>query len=136
MIDIDDLEASAAAVYDVVVMGKGTKSPTGFRVMGSSSPQYTEAKREIEIINIKAYAEKKTQPAIESDEGAQLAAQGAERLKMALIRRCVVDWFGFTKGGEAVPFSGESLERVLKAKPAWVDVLVREIEDDANFMKG
>jgi hypothetical protein len=133
MIDIEELEASAAATFDVVM--KEGKKPSGFRVMGSSSEQYRNAMREIGIINIKAFATRKTQPDIASDEGATLAAESADRVKMAVLRRCVVGWFGFASKGADLPFSVEALERVLKIKPAWTDMLVREIEDDANFTK-
>jgi hypothetical protein len=57
---------------------------------------------------------------------------GADR-RLRIVRACTVGWYGFKDGGQDFPFTPENLDRMLKARPNWVNRLIAAIEDEANF---
>ncbi len=134
--DIDAIEASAAATFDVVVGQRDDGTPVGFRVIGAGSEQYSKAKRETELLAIKAAAANKVMIDMTTDEGAAKIADGSEKSRQIVLRHCIVDWFGFTVGGETAPFTLEMVSKVLNAKPGWATQILREIDNDSNFSVG
>jgi hypothetical protein len=146
--DIDALEAAAQNTYDLAVghrdgppddNGNPTKGdPVGFRVLGASSDEYQKIDRAIQVLNLKESATRRKLLDTTTDDGATAVIDSVETRIDMLIKACVVDWFGFTiKGVDgAAPFTQENLQRVLKAKPGWRNLIVGAIENEANFTAG
>lgn len=134
--DIAAIEAAADATFDVVVGTRDTGEPVGFKVRGTGSDAYAKAQRAIEVRAVKESAARKQPLNLATDEGANRAVVGGEEAKRLILEACIVDWFGFSIDGKPAKFTPENLQRVLRAKPEWGARLLREIQNDANFMTG
>lgn len=134
--DINEIEEGKEATFDVVVATTETGANVGFTVLGTSSDAYRKVRREVEMAGIKAAAKSRRRFDMATDDGAEFVIENAEKARLDTLKACVVGWFGFTLNGEEAPLTPENLERVFKARPSWAELVVREIENDANFMKG
>lgn len=141
--DIDDLEQMRERTFDVIVGRRDPVdcaeegAPVGFRVVGAASEKFRRANRAFDVTAVKLAAQRGTPVDAKTDAGAEALVESGEQRRDAIVSACVVDWFGFTKGKtEPFPFSAENLERVLRAKPEWRDMLFAQIINDANFTKG
>ncbi|MFS2047567.1 hypothetical protein ACEN9J_03165 [Variovorax sp. Varisp41] len=137
--DISAIEQSANVVHEVLVGhlpdgpegAPGTK--VGFRVVGPASDQYQAVDREIQIVNVRDAVKQRATLDLKTDKGAELVVDtGADR-RLRIVRACTVGWYGFKDGGQDFPFTPENLDRMLKARPNWVNRLIAAIEDEANF---
>ena len=135
MISLDALESASRTTFDVEVGKDSEGSPVGFRVLGTASEEYQQAERAAQIASVQVSAARRKAVDMETEAGAAEVVDSANRRADRVLEACVVDWFGFGDG-EATPFSVEGLRRVLKARPAWRDVILAAIEDDGNFTKG
>jgi hypothetical protein len=134
--DISSIEASPSITFDVEIGKRADGAPVGFRIVGPNSSQYQKATRALELQGIKESAARKGVLDMTTDEGAQVVIDGVKSRREAVVKACVVDWFGFAFGEGPAPFTQDNLDRVLAARPAWVVRLAMAIEDDANFEKG
>lgn len=141
--DIEDLEQMRERTFDVIVGrrdpvdGAAEGEPVGFRVVGAASELYRKANRAFDVATVKAAAQRGAPLDVKTDAGAEAVVESGEQRRDAIVSACVVDWFGFTVGNTTpFPFSAENLDRVLRAKPEWRDVLFAQIVNDANFIKG
>ncbi len=134
--DIEDIEASRSKTFNVEVGALEDGTPVGFIVLGTASDEYQKARRASELLGVKIAAASKTVIDMSTDKGAERIVDGTARSRRIVIDHCVVGWFGFTMGGKPAEFTPENLDRLLKARPNWVDILAREIENDANFTEG
>ena len=134
--DIEEIESSRDKTFDVVVGSLEDGTPVGFRVLGTASDQYQKARRATELVGVKIAASSKTTIDMSTDKGAEKLVDGTARSRRIIVDHCVVGFFGFTMGGQPAEFSPANLDRLLKARPNWVEVLAREIENDANFTGG
>lgn len=139
--DLDSLEKSAQATFNVDVGEREDGQKVGFVVVGQGSSQYTEADREVQVLNITEAAKRKKPIATDTPEGALQVVDGGEIRVRVQLQKCVVAWYGFQVRGEAgsmvdAEFNQENLARVLKAKPNWAKLLAVEIDNDANFVSG
>ena len=136
--NIDAIKAAASMSFDVVIGHYEDGTPVGFKVLGSGSPEYAAAEREIQMLNIKEAAQRNSGLDLTTDAGAAVIADGADARRFVTARHCVVDWFGFTEGADNVakPFSTEAMLDLLKARPKWLGNVLVAIEDERNFMPG
>jgi hypothetical protein len=138
---LGEIEKSAQETCEVVVghYDDDAKTPVGFTVVGTGSKEYAQADRDIQILNIKEAALRKTgRLDLTTDKDAAMIADGAEKRRLLQIEGCVVGWFGFTDsdGQTALEFTPDNLRRVLKARPHWGNLILMAIEDERNFSKG
>lgn len=134
--DIEDIEAAGKNTFNVEVGTREDGTPVGFTILGSSSEEYRKARRAIELIGIKSAAKARGPIDMSTDEGAERVADSTDEGRQILLQHCVVGWFGFTMGGQPAEFTPENLQRLLKTKTNWIDLIAREIENDANFIAG
>lgn len=135
--DIDAIAASAEATFDVNVGERDDGSKVGFRVVGTASQKYVAAELASRALSFKVRATENGPIDLKSDKGSMLAATSERTRQRIVVDRCVVDFFGFTKGeSEPAVFSEELLKAVLDAKPNWVSLLADAIENDENFGSG
>jgi hypothetical protein len=134
--DLDAIEKATRHTIDVKVGENEKGEPVGFKVLGPGSEEYAAADREIQILNIKEAAVRRSAVDLTTDDGAALVADGAERRDRLKLERCVVGWFGFTQADKPAEFTKDNLLRVLKARPTWARMIANAIEDEAAFTQG
>jgi len=133
---ISAIEQSAQNTFEVIIAQEGEKK-VGFTVVGPGSEQYAAADREIQIMNIKEAAMRKTGLDMTKDADAAVVADGAENRRWSTLSRCVVGWFGFVNDDDTpAEFSPDALKRVLKARPYWATMVLAAIDDERNFTLG
>lgn len=138
---LGEIERSAQETFDVIVghYDDEAKTPVGFKIVGTGSKEYAQADRDIQILNIKEAALRKSgRLDLTTDKDAAMIADGAEKRRLLQIEACVVGWFGFTDTDNTTPlaFTPENLRRILKARPHWANMILVAIEDERNFLKG
>lgn len=136
--DINAIESSAQATFNVDVGKRDDGSPVGFTIVGTGSAEYLKADRAIQLLNVKEAANRDGRPIdTKSDDGAQYVVDGSERRREIVLSHCVVGWYGFTLGQtEVAPFTPETFSRVMRAKPQWARLLSDAIENESNFASG
>lgn len=138
--DIDAIEQSTRNTFDVVVGHQdvnGTPGdPVGFKVLGPGSDEYIAAEREIQIMNVKEAALRKSTVDLSTDDGATLVVDGSDKRRRLILEKCVVGWFGFMQGDQPAEFTPENFARILRRRPQWAVRLLSEIENEANFAGG
>lgn len=141
--DIDAIEQSADATFDLIIGHNEDKTPAGFTVVGTASDQYAAVTRQIELLNVKEAAArdkadegKASELDMTTDEGAAQVVDSGDVRRMMVVKACVVGWFGMRKGSKPAEFTTDALVRLLELRPLWVRKIVAAIEDDGNFMKG
>lgn len=134
---IEALEASSRITFTVDVGRRDDGSAVGFVVVGPNSEEFSRAERDIQLITVREAARRGETTNLDTEEGAAQVADGADRRRDAILKRCVVGWHGFTLG-ESTPaeFTVENLTRVLKARPHWARRLLAAINDEGNFTGG
>lgn len=159
--NIDALERSSRATFDHVVghqpgqpdeAGKPTRgAPVGFRLVGTGSDEYSDAMRQIALIDVKEAAQRSKAAGevgagdaagldASTDAGAALVVDSSKQRREIIARRCIVGWFGWTIGEgdnqREAEFTPDNLNRVLASRPAWLYSIVAAVENDANFISG
>jgi len=134
--DLDAIDDSKQSTFDVVVGNLDNGGTVGFRVLGTGSNEYQKARREVELFNVKQSAQSRKRLDMATNDGAEFVVDTAEKNRVVILNACIVDWFGFTLGGARAELNEENLSRVFKARPGWAEIVLREIENDANFIKG
>lgn len=134
--DLAQMEQDRGATFRVVVGRTPDGTEAGFVVVGPNSPQYEQADRKIQVMNIMEAGQRKRLVDAADPKDAEAIAEGAQRRKLVLVEACVVDWFGITDGGQDVPYSVEALRRLLKVRPTFVSRIIEAIETEANFSVG
>lgn len=130
--DLDQIAQSNAATCRVIVAGNGDDA-AGFVLVGPNSDQFRAAERAISIEGIMEAEKRRVALDLSRPEDAAKMYDNMESRRETLLQHCVVDWFGFKRNGDPVPFSREALVPVLRARPQWAKRLVAEIENTANF---
>lgn len=141
--DLDAIELSASATFDLVIGHNEDKTPAGFRIVGTASDEYAAAARRIELLNVKEAAArskadegKASELDMTTDDGASQVVDSTDTRRMIIIEACVVGWFGMRRGAAEAEFTVDGLRRLLTLRPLWVRKISDAIENDANFMKG
>lgn len=136
MIDINALDADDRTTFKVYVAGgDGTPDAVGFIVLGPNSSDF---QRVHAMLAAKAMRDMRAAsfPDIDTDDGAAEAMKQGNARQVQIATACVVDFFGFANGTEPLPFSKDSLAKILTARPRWAAQIARAAETEANFTKG
>jgi hypothetical protein len=137
--DIDKLAESKQRTHIIYVKEPSTPEAgdgTGFVVVGPNSDEYQASKREAAIRGVHDRENRAAPVDVKTRAGAEEMVDYVDTTNRAMLRHCVVDWIGFKRSGDLVPFSVKELDVVLTARPDWVSVLVDGIENRANFAEG
>lgn len=138
--DIDQILAGAEEPFEVVVGKREDGSPVGFRVLGAGSRPYAAAERAVRLADVREAASRREEPAedLATEAGAQRVVERTDRRRDLVLAACVIDWFGFTRGGsqEPAPFDRDAAARVLAARPAWREKIFAAIEAEEDFAQG
>ncbi len=155
MLDIDRLSADERATHKVYVQGgmegdKESEDAAGFVVVGPHSAEFRKAQAKLgakvialmranEAKDAEAKKAGEDKPEVEppkSDEDVWSSNNEAIRQRARIVAECcVIDVFGFSSAGAAVPFSAELLSQLLTARPMWAFMIMRAVENEANFTK-
>lgn len=95
--DVDEIEAKEEEGRWVSVVNPKTGTAARFKVVGSYSKTYREAAEE--------FARKSAVPGISEEE--------QDQAHVEMLARCVLDFEGITKGGQALAFSRRAAVEVL-----------------------
>lgn len=136
MIDLNSLSVDERATFRVyVVGGEGIEDSSGFEVVGPNSAEFQKASAQIAAQAMRD-AKGGVFADVDTDEGAaKVQAQSQARL-VSVALSCVVGIFGFTEGGEPLPYSRATVEKLLTLRPRWALHITRAVETEANFTKG
>lgn len=135
--DIANLTAPAARVtHKVPVLFDEDGEPiAGFVIVGKNSDEYRTAWAGVRAEGQKRAAKRKTAIDATTDAGAaQLVGLiDCNQTRMALA--VVVDWYGFTSAGAAVPFDKGLAAAAIEKYPTWQEKVSAALENDSNFLK-
>lgn len=136
--DLDNISTSVDTTARVLAGTREDGTEVGFVICGPGSEAYKRADRMLQIRNVTTGIQQNrtaTGPLSDEEIATRMVDQ-SDANRMVLLEHIVVDWFGFRKGGEDVPFSVEALRAVLAARPGWAKRLENAVEDQLNFVKG
>lgn len=123
-------------VADVPVIYNADGDPVmGFKIVGKDSAQYCKQSKANKAAAFKRGAVKRTQIDAKTKEGSEAITEIIEVNDRSLAEAVVVDWYGFTSGGEPAAFDKSSVKDLLDKYPTWVDKILTALENDSNFMK-
>ena len=134
-LDLADLDSTAESTFDVpVAFDADGNAIAGFKVVGKNSTKYRNAKRRQDVIAVKKSTQRGGKaPDGKTDEGALQYLEDSTARESAIVRACVVDWYGFTKNGAAIALTDDELVNVFEKRPTWFDKVSASISTDANF---
>lgn len=134
MFDLSTLDQSTDLTFDVpVVFGADGEAVSGFKVVGRNSQQYRDAKRKQDVLAIKKAAQRGKTPDGKTDAGAESLIDDVTHRETAVAIACVVEWYGFSKGGAALALSEDALIEVFSKRPTWLSKVSAAVAADENF---
>lgn len=134
--ELKDLEQEAKELIDVSVILDDDGTPiSGFKVLGSDSPEYQEADHAWKVKNVQKSARRGHAIQAATETGASELVNLVQKREMAICVACVKEVYGFTEGGVAVPTSEETLKKLFAKKPTWRSKIVMAIEAEQVFTK-
>ena len=106
----------------------------GFIIVSKESSQYIQRTHELRSAGIKFQAVKARRIDSKTDEGAAQLDKLIQTTDLEIAIAVVVDWFGFTKGGEPAPFDSAKVRVGLIAHPTWREKITAALENEAGFL--
>ncbi len=135
-IDLNDLEQDAKELIDVALMLDDEGNPrSGFKVVGSDSPEYQEADHAWKVKNVQKSARRGHAIQAATETGAQELVNLVARREMAICVACVKEVYGFTENGVPMPANEDTLKKIFSKKPTWRQKTCMAIEADQVFSK-
>ena len=126
---INDDRQKVALAYD-----EDGEPSLGFVIVSKESPQYVKRTHELRTAGIKLQAVKSRRIDSKTDEGAAQLDNLIQSTDLEIAIAVVVDWFGFTKGGESAPFDSNLVRKGLIAHPTWREKITTALENESGFL--
>ena len=135
-VEIDELAEVAEKLHDCpLLFDADGNTIAGFKVVDANSERFRKAKRDAEVQAVKRSSTRRKSIDAKTDEGANTLLDLAARNTKAIVKACVREWYGFANGGQPVPLTSDSLEKVLTLRPTFVDVAMAKIQESASFFE-
>lgn len=124
-----------AITHKVGVAFDDDGEPTaGFVIVGKDSQQYRQAEASIQAKALTKGAHKNTRIDLKKAEDSAKFVGLIDEQNTARAVAVVVDMFGFTQGGQPIPFSAETVAKLFAAKPTWRDKVLAALEVEESFL--
>lgn len=134
--ELKDLEQDAKEPIDVaLVLDDEGKPESGFKVLGSDSPEYQEADRQFKVRNVQKSARRGHAIQAATENGASELVNLVAKREFAIALACIVGIYGFTDKGLPMGLSEETLKAIFGKKPTWRTRVVMAIEAEQVFSK-
>lgn len=135
-VDIDSLDQDAKEPIDVALVLDDEGNPkSGFKVVGSDSPEYQEADRAWKVKNVQKSARRGHAIQAATETGAQELVNLVAKREYSIAVSCIVGIYGFTMKGEPAVLSEDTLKAIFSKKPTWRTKVVMAIEAEQVFTK-
>lgn len=108
---------------------------SGFVIVSKDATEYRERANELRAAGIQRQANKRTRIDTKTQDGAEEFARILESNDFELAAAVVVDWFGFTRAGEPLPFNKNVARQMLEKRPSWAQKISAELENEEGFLK-
>lgn len=137
-VDLDDilgLDTSTVTHRVSVIDDVNGKPKSGFVIVGRNSPQFIEANTNLRVENIQRGAIRAKPLDTKTPQGAKTLTKTVDRNDMRTAVAVVVDWFGWERNKEPIPFDRATVEAMLTKYPTWKTKIAAALDNEANFIK-
>lgn len=132
--ELDKLNDTRAEIIDAPLLFDSEGQPaSGFKVMGSNSPQYQEADRRWRLANVRKAARRGRGIEASTETGAAELVDLVAKRELAVCVACIVEIYGFTKDGEPAKLNEATLNEIFKARPTWRSKVAAIVESEDGF---
>lgn len=133
--NLDSADTNQITNKVVMIEDEDGEAVTGFIIVGKNSQEYQNASNAIRIEGIKRASKRNKQIDTSTDEGASIVSRTVSANEKTIAMAVTVDWFGFNKEGEPIPFDKAIVEKLFEKYPQWQAKVNSALESDKNFMK-